>query len=105
VIAMVSHPQAAFDQLGNPLRGPQLRPVAVGHGPVGQQTNEPSFLLRCQPRGPTARGLGLQRRLPASSERIEPTQHTAGVAADSPSDLMQRQLLLEERDHTAPTLL
>ncbi len=52
VIAMVSHSQSAFNQIGNPLRGPQLRPVSMRHGPFGQETNESLFLLRSQPGWP-----------------------------------------------------
>ena len=104
MIAMVAHPQAAFDQLGNPLRGPQLRPVAVRQGPLGQEPNEARFLCRGQPGWPAGRWLGLQGLLPARVQRIAPPQHTAGVAADPPRDLMQGQLLREERDHPAPTL-
>jgi hypothetical protein len=103
VIAMVSYPQAAFDQLGNPLGRPELRLVAMRHGPLGQEPHEPFFLSRGQPRWPTGRGLGLQRLGPACLQRITPPQDTAGVAADAPGNLVQRQPLLEEDDHSAPT--
>lgn len=102
MVAMVAHPQAAFDQLGDPLRGPQLGPVAVGRGPCAQEPHEARFLPRREPRRPAGCRLSLQRVRPASVPRIAPPQHAAGVAADSSSDLMQGQPLLEERDHAAP---
>ncbi len=48
VIAMVVHPQVALDQIGDPLCGPQLRPVPMGHGPFGQEANEAGLLFRGQ---------------------------------------------------------
>ncbi len=105
VVAMVAHPQAAVDQLGNPLRGPDLGPVAVRHGPCAQEPHEARFLLRCEPGGSAGRRLGLQRRLAASLQRIAPPEHSAGVAPQAAGDLMQGELLLEERDHATPTLL
>jgi hypothetical protein len=48
VVAMVVHPQGAFDQIGDPLCGPQLSPVPMGHGPFGQEANEACLLFRGQ---------------------------------------------------------
>ena len=104
VVAMVAHPQAAFNQLGNPLRGPQLGQVAVRRGPFAQEPHEARFLLRREPGGPAGCRLGLQRRLAAGLQRIAPPENTAGVAPQAAGDLMKGQLLLEERDHSPPTL-
>jgi hypothetical protein len=48
VVAMVVHPQGAFDRIGDPLCGPQLSPVPMGHGPFGQEANEACLLFRGQ---------------------------------------------------------
>jgi hypothetical protein len=104
MIAMVSHPQSTFDQIGDPLRGPQLRPISVRHGPFGQETNKSIFLLRCQPGWPTWRGLGLQGILPARSQHISPPENTASVTAYASGDFMKGEFLFEERNCTAPTI-
>jgi len=103
MITMVVDPQATFNQLRNPLRGPQLRAVPLRHGPFGQEPYETRFLRRREPRGPARRGLGLQCLWPARLQRIAPPQDTASVAADPARDLMQGQLLLEEGNHSVPT--
>jgi hypothetical protein len=48
VIAMIVHSQVAFDQIGDPFRCPQLRPIPVSHGPFGQEANEACLLFRGQ---------------------------------------------------------
>ena len=102
VVPMVADPQAAFDHRGNPLRGPQLGPVAVSHGSLPQELHEAGFLGCGQPGGPAGRRLGLQPIPAADLPRIAPPEHTARVAAQAAGDLMQGQVLLEERDHPLP---
>jgi hypothetical protein len=104
VIAMVFHSQLAFDQIGNPLRRPQLRPVTVCHGPFGQETNESLFLLRCQPRWSTRRGLSFQRVFSAALERIAPSKDAACVTIHASGNLMKGQLLPEECNYTLTSL-
>lgn len=105
MIAMVAHPQVALDQRGNPLRGPQLGPVAVSHRPLAQELHEARFLFRREPGRPAGRRLGCQRRQTASLPRIAPPEHTARMAAQAAGNLMQGQLLVEERDHPLPPRL
>jgi hypothetical protein len=104
MIAMVFHPQSAFDQVGNPLRGPQLRPVSMCHGPFSQEMNESRFLFQCQSGWPACRRLGLQGIRPTGSQSIAPTENTTRVATHTSGDLMKGQFLFEERNHTTPTL-
>ena len=75
-----------------------------GPWPLGPGAERGALSVSRSAGGPAGCWLGLQRLLPAGLQGIAPPQHTAGVAADSPRDLMQGQLLLEERDHPAPTL-
>ena len=103
MIAMVAHPQFMFDQVGNPLRGPQLRAVSLRDGSFGQKTNESFFLLRCQPWWPARRRLGLQCIPPTGLHRIAPAENTACVASHASGDLVKGELLLEEGNHPAPT--
>ena len=77
MIAMVSDSQLAFDQIGNSLGGPQLCPISVGHGPLGQETNESSFLFQGQSRRAARCWLGFQRILPTGLQGIAPTHHAA----------------------------
>ena len=89
MIAMVAYSQSTFDQIGNSLRGPQLRPVSMRHGPFSQKTNEPLFLLRCQPGWPARRRLGFQRILPTGLQGIAPTQNAARVASYASCNFME----------------
>lgn len=104
MISVVFHSQAAFDQIGNPLCCPQLRPEAVCHGPFGQEANEAFFLLRCQPRRPARRRFGFQRGFPSFLEGIAPAKNAARVTTHASCDLMKGQLLFEECHDTPPTI-
>ena len=105
MVPMVADPQVTLDQRGNPLRGPELGPVAVGHGPFRQEPHEAGFLGRGQPGGPAHRRLGRQSLQPVGLPRIAPPEHTARVAAQAAGNLMQGQRLFEERDHPLPSRL
>lgn len=96
MIAMVAHAQSSFDQLGDPLRRPQFGPIAVGHSPLDQKTNESLLLLPTQFRRSTRRRLRLQCIPAARSQRVPPTKYATGVTTDPPRDLMERQPLLEK---------
>ena len=105
VIAMIPHPQSAFDHRGDSLRGPQLRPVAVGHGALCQELYQFFFLFRGQ-FGRSARGwLGFQPVRSAGVQCVAPPKDTARVAPDPTCDLMKRQLLLQQGDGPTTTLL
>jgi hypothetical protein len=104
MIAMVSHSQSTLDQIGNSLRGPQLGPVSVCHGPLGQETNESLFLLRGQSGRPAGCRLGFQCLLPTGLQGIAPTHNAARVASYASGNFMEGKLLLQERSHTPPTL-
>lgn len=99
VVAMVADPEALLDQGRNPLGGPEFRPIAVGHRPLGQQPDKVGFLTAGEARRTARRGLGLQRGLAPCLPGIPPSEHTARVAAEAAGDLMQGQILAEERDH------
>ena len=103
MIAMIRDPQVVFDQRGDPLRGPQLGPVALRHRSLGQQTNQAHFLFRCQPGWSARCRLGLERIRSARAQRVSPPKHTAGVAPQSAGDLMQGPFLLEESDDASTT--
>ena len=103
MIAMVFHSQSAFDKIGNSLGGPQLCPVSVGHSPLGQEPNELFLLFQGQSRWSPWCRLGFQRALPTGAQGIAPTHNAARMATYAPSNLMKRELLLQERSHTAST--
>jgi len=100
VIAMVSHSQSPFDQIGNALGGPQLCPVSVGHGPLDQETNKVFFLFRGQSGWPARCRLGFQCLLPTGLQGIAPTHNATCMATDASGNLMKGKLLLQERSHT-----
>jgi hypothetical protein len=105
VIAMVSHPQVAFDQIGNSLGGPQLCPVSVGYGSSDHETNKVLFLFRRQSRGPARCGLGFQCLLSTGLQGIAPTHNAARMAPYASGNLMKGKLLLQERSHATSTFL
>ncbi len=103
MITMIFHPQVAFDQIGNTLCCPQLRPITVCHGSLGQEANEALFLFRCQ-LGRAARCLlGLQRILAAFVECIAPPENAACVATNAASYFMKGQVLFKKGSYTLPT--
>jgi hypothetical protein len=104
VVMMVFHPKLVLDQIGDPLRCPQLRPVTVSHSPFGQKADESLFLLRCQSRRSARRWFGGERVFAAVSERIAPSKDAARVAAHTSGDLMKGQLLFKECNYTPPTI-
>jgi len=65
VIAVISHSQATFNQVGNSLSSPQLCSVSMGHGSLGQETNKLFFLFQGQSGRPSWRRLGFQCLLSA----------------------------------------
>jgi hypothetical protein len=103
VIAMVSHSQVTFDQIGNSLRGPQLCPVSVGHSSLDQKTNKVLFLFRGQSGWPAWCRLGFQCLLPTGLQGITPTHNAARVATYASGNFMKGELLLQERNHTMST--
>jgi hypothetical protein len=103
VIAMVSHSQVTFDQIGNSLRGPQLCPVSVGHSSLDQKTNKVLFLFRGQSGWPAWCRLGFQCLLPTGLQGITPTHNAARVATYASGNFMKGELLLQERNHTTST--
>ena len=105
MIAMVSDSQLAFDEIGNALGGPQLCPISVGHGALGQETNESSLLFQGQPGRPSRCWLGLQRILPTGLQGIAPTHNTARMATYASGNLMEGEFLLQERSHATSTFL
>ena len=104
VIAMIPHSQLTFDKLSNSLSGPQLRSVSMSHCALGQETNKLLFLFQGQSGRPPRCRLGIQCLSSTGSQGIAPPHNATRMATDSPPDLMKRQLLLQERNHTTPTL-
>jgi hypothetical protein len=90
VITMVFNSQVAFNKIGNALCGPQLRPVAVGHGPLSQETNKTFFLFRGQLWRSAGHRLGLQRFFSTVLEGITPPKDAAGMTTHTSGDLMKR---------------
>jgi len=104
VIAVISHSQVTFDQIGNSLSGPQLCPISMGHGSLGQEANKLLFLFQGQSGGPPWCRLGFQCFLPAGSQGIPPPHNTTRMTTYASSNLMKRQFLLQEGKHTPSTL-
>jgi hypothetical protein len=102
VIMMVFHSQVVFDQLGNALCCPQLRPIAVGHGPLGQKANKALLLLRSQLRWSARRRFGFQRVFSTAVERIAPSEDAARVTTNAAGNLMKGQFLFKECNYTLP---
>jgi len=105
VIAMVFHSQSTFDQIGNSLGGPQLCPVSVGHGPLGQETNESFLLFQGQSGWPARCRLGFKRILPTGLQGIAPTHNATRMATYASGNLMKGKLLLQKGSHTTSTFL
>jgi hypothetical protein len=105
MIAVISHSQAAFDQVGNSLRSPQLGSVPMGHGSLGQEMNKLFLLFQGQSRGPSWRRLGFQCLLSTGLQGIAPPHNAARMATYASGNLIKRQLELQKHDHATSTLL
>jgi hypothetical protein len=103
VITMVSYTKMTFYQIGNALCGPQLGPVTVGHGSLGQETNKAFFLFRCQFWRSAGHRLSLQRFFPAVLKGITPPKDAAGVTSHTAGNLMKGQILLKKSYDTFST--
>jgi hypothetical protein len=103
MITMIFHPQMTFDQIGNTLCCPQLRPITVCHGSFGQKANKALFLFRCQLGWAAGCRLGFQRILAAFIECIAPPEDAARVTANAAGYLMKRQVLFKKCSYTLPT--
>jgi len=105
MVAMILNAELSFDQHGNSLSGPQFSTIAMRHGPLCKEPHQLSLLLQRQTWWSARCGLGLQPNATAAAPRIAPPEHTAGVASDPPCNLMQREVLSQQGDHTAASIL
>jgi hypothetical protein len=103
MITMILHSHVVFDQIGNTLCCPQLRPITVCHGSLGQEANEALFLFRCQLGWAARCRLGFERTLAAFVECIAPTEDAARVTTYAAGYLMKGQVLFKECRYTLPT--
>lgn len=100
MIAVVSHSQSTFDQIGNALSGPQLGSASMGHRPLGEETNKLLFLFQGQSGRPSGCRLGFQCLLPTGLQGIAPPHNATRVATYAPGNLMEGKLLLQEHNYT-----
>lgn len=105
VVAMILDAELSFDQHGNSLSGPQFGPIAMRHGPLCEEDHQFCLLLQRQTWWSARGGLGLQCSAATAAPRIAPSEYTAGVASDAACNLMQREVLSQEGDHAAASIL
>ena len=102
---MIAHSEAGLDDLGDPLRRPQLGAVALRHRSLEQQLEQVSALLIAQFTRPTRR-LAHSEPLAASlPTRVPPSHHRARVTTDPLGYLMQRAPLVEQLHRSTSTSL
>jgi hypothetical protein len=101
VICMVLDAEVPRDDLGDPGRGPEVRAVPVGEGPLEQEPDEPPSLARGQLRRPPRGDPHLEPARPAAAHRIAPAHHGTRRAAQPARDGIQREPLVEERHRLA----
>jgi len=104
MIPMVSDLQVTFNQIGNSLSGPQLRSVSLRHRPLDQKMDKLLFLFQGQSGGPSRRRFGIQCFFTTGLQGIAPPHHATRMATDASGNLMERQILFQEPNHTTPTL-
>ena len=104
MIAMVSHPQSIFDQIGNALSGPQLCPISMSHRSLAHEMNKLFFLFQGQTGRSSGCRLGFQCFAPTGLQGIAPTHNATRMATYTAGDLIKGKLLVQEPNHTASTL-
>ncbi len=96
MIAVVADPKVHFDESGDPMGRPQFCAVALGHGSLQEQLQEPRTLLVAQLARPAGR-LAYLEPFPASSPpRITPSHHRTRVTTDPLGYLVQRTAIIEQ---------
>ena len=104
MVAMIFDAELSFDQHGHSLSGPQFGPITMGHGPLCKKDHQFCLLLESKPWWSARGGLGLQCRAAADAQSIAPSEYAAGMAADPACNLMQREVLSQQRDHAAASI-
>ena len=104
MIAMVPNPQFLLDEIRYPLGSPQLRSIAVRHRSLRQQLYESNSLRTSQSARSPRRRFRFETGCAICSPHLAPSKHAAGVASNSPRNLMQRKVSPKETGSVTPAL-
>lgn len=101
--AVAEHTETPARHLGDPLRGPHVGAIAVGHR-AAQELTQQQLPRREFERAP-GRGLHPKRLLNTPGARVAPTRHRTWHAADLGRKLVQVEASVEQSQGAATKIL
>src|SRR5664279_310475 len=105
MVRMIAHTKLSFDHLGNARRSPKIGSVALCHRPLEQKADKPLSLDSNQLQRTARRKAHLQCVHPAASARISPAHHRTRIASDLPSNLVERESIIQQSQSAPAPIL
>ena len=105
MVPVIAHPKQARDHVGDPLRRPQVRAVAVGASATEQLAQQPGLLRHCEPPGSAGGRADRQPSLAVPPMGAHPPHHRTRCTPEPSRGGVQRQALLDQRQRPSPTRL
>lgn len=102
---IISNPEVFFNYLGDPLKRPQLGPIAVLAGAFQKQRFQPAHLFFRQPALASRRTVGFKKRLAKLLIGLFPIADGAWTGTDKPGNLLVPVALFQQSNGFTPSLL
>lgn len=104
MIPVVGHAEALFDQVGDALRGPQVRGVAVLHRALQEHRGQSRPLLLREFARAARSALDFKDTFALHRALIAPTKHRTGIAADEAGGFVQVVPFVEKGQRFAASI-
>jgi len=102
MVAVVAHAVTPRDELGDPLRGPEIGGITMRHGAAQELLEQQLALPSRESRRSSRRPSDLETLSSTTLKRSPPPHHRARRTADSPCGRVQRQALQDQRQGSSP---
>jgi hypothetical protein len=105
MVWVIAHTKLTLDHLGNARRSPKISSVALCHRSLEQKADKPLSLDSNQLQWTPRRKAHLQCVHPAASARISPAHHRTRIASDLPSNFIERESIIQQRQSAPASIL
>jgi len=102
MVAVVAHAVTPLDELGDPLRGPEIGGITMRHGTAQELLEQQLAVPSRESRRSSRRASDLETLSSTTLKRSPPPHHRARRTADSPCGRVQRQALQDQRQRSSP---